>query len=99
MSLHESLERSTSRRTSWVVGLGRGSKKQKYPKVVTSEEGVFVERVGIDPDAFPELPFFQQAGRGITNKGVLINELPNTARLFGESLTYLGYIASNHNNK
>jgi hypothetical protein len=36
--------------------------KKKYPKVVTSEEGVFVERVGIEPDAFPKLPSFSKLG-------------------------------------
>jgi hypothetical protein len=75
---------STSRGTSWRVGLERQSKKKNVPEgSVTSEEGVFVVRVGIEPDTFPEPPSFQQAGRGTTNKGVLTTELPNTARLLG----------------
>jgi hypothetical protein len=75
---------STSRGTSWEAGFERQSKKRKVPEgSVTSEEGVFVVRVGIEPDTFPELPSFQQAGRGITNKGVLTTELPNTTRLLG----------------
>jgi hypothetical protein len=32
--------------------------KKKYPKVVTSEEGVFDASVGIEPGAFPKLPSF-----------------------------------------